>query len=44
MDHAFAVLGDLKPWIGTTFVDKGFDLFHDAFTSGPPDVDDIRHA
>jgi hypothetical protein len=28
----------LKPWIGTTFVKKGFDLIHRASTSVPPGV------
>jgi hypothetical protein len=46
--HAFEPVDDLgmtlKPWIGATLVNEGFNLFHDAFTSGPPDVDDIRHA
>jgi hypothetical protein len=37
--HAFEPVDHLgmalKPWIGTTFVKKGFDLIHRVFTSGP---------
>jgi hypothetical protein len=28
----------VKPWIGTTFVEEGFDFIHRASTSAPHDV------